>query len=105
MAPPIARRDRRSRAGWEAGGLAIALISLGVLLLLKAPFLPAVLVAMGINDLVRNASRGKIARGIRNVLWLFGLAFLFFMPKLFFPGILVLVGINILLEMILRRRP
>lgn len=103
--PRAARPDRRSRARWEAGGAALFLISLGGLLLLKAPFLPALFVAIGLNSLVRDASRGRIAKGMRNVIWLFGLAFLFFMPKLFFPGILVLVGVSIALEMILRNRP
>lgn len=104
-APPLPRHSRRSRAGWNAAGGAIFLICLGVLLLLKAPFFPAILVVAGITDFVRKAGTGRAAGGLRSLLWLFGIAFLFFMPKLFWPGILVLVGLNVLLDMVLRSRP
>ncbi|MEI7646132.1 MAG: zinc ribbon domain-containing protein [Chloroflexales bacterium] len=89
------------RSGWEAASAAILLIGIGLLFLGKL-FWPGILIVIGVANFMRMAGSGRVTQGMRNTLWLFGLAFLFMVPRLFFPGILVLVGLNALMMAIMR---
>jgi hypothetical protein len=84
------------RGGWELASVTILLVGIG-LLFLGNLFWPGILIVIGIANFMRMAGSGRTSQGVRNTLWLFGLAFLFMVPRLFFPGILVLVGLNALL--------
>lgn len=100
---PPPRRTVGQQRDWEVAGIAIFLIGLGLLLFSKA-FWPGILIVIGLANFMRVASRGRIIQGMRNIFWLFGLAFLFMMPRLFFPGIFVLVALSALLEAMIFRQ-
>ncbi len=68
-------RQRAHRRDWEAASMAIFLIGLGVLLLSGA-FWPGILIVVGLSSFVQVAGKGRVAEGLRNTFWLFGLAFL-----------------------------
>lgn len=114
---PIARRPTpygrrgQGRRGRGAGGSAfipaVFLIGMGLLLFLKAPFWPALLVLIGITVFLGEATRGRYINGLRGVLWLFGIAFLVVTQRFWWPGILILMGVSVLLDTVERgsRRP
>jgi hypothetical protein len=92
----------------EMASVAAFMIGLGVLFFFFSRFFwPGILIVIGVSNLVRFVGRGNVTVGVRNVLWLFGLAFLFMMPQAFFPGILVLIGLSAIIEALIRstRRP
>lgn len=69
---------------------AIFLAGLGLLILLKLPVFPLILIAAGLAAFVHLAARGHAAAGLGVALWLFCLVFLFRVPRLLVPGMIAL---------------
>jgi hypothetical protein len=101
-APPYPGRRQRRRGGRGAAGRAggaVFLVGLGLLMLLKAPIWPTILIVIGLSSFARAAVRGRAAAGLGAVLWLFGLAVLFSIPRLLVPGLIAIAGISVLLHL------
>lgn len=79
------------------------LIGVGLLLFLKLPFWPMILVVVGIATYVREVARGRIRQAFSSTIWLFGIAFLISVPRLLVPGLIILVGVSILLNLAKQR--
>jgi len=91
-----------SRARWprlKHLSSAVWIIGIGLILLLKIPFWPTILVVGGLSLFLSAAGRGRVGGGLRSAIWLFGLAFLFSVPRLFVPGMIALVGLSIILNL------
>jgi hypothetical protein len=82
----------------------IFLIGLGILFFTKL-WWPGIFLLIGIIGFLRETMAGRIDRGLRPLIWMFGFYILFTIPRLFLPGLFVLIGLNILLEMVWRRSP
>jgi hypothetical protein len=69
------------------------------MLLLRLPIWPGMLIIFGVVAFVVEALRGRYLSGLRGVIWLFGLAFIFMVPRLIWPGIVILIGLSVLLDL------
>lgn len=96
-APPRRRRMRRHGAARLSG--AIMLVGLGLLMLLKLPIWPLMLVVVGLAAFVHLAVRGHAVTGIGVALWLFSVVFLFRVPRLIVPGMIALVVIAVIVRL------
>ena len=97
FAPMAPRRVRGSRIKYMSG--VVFMIGIGLILLLKIPFWPAILVVCGLSSFLSAAGRGRVGGGLSSALWLFGLAFLFTTPRLFVPGLITLIGLSMILNL------
>ncbi len=91
-----------SRARWprlKHLSSAVLIIGIGLILLLKIPFWPTILIVCGLSSFLSAAGRGRMGGGLRSAIWLFGLTFLFSVPRLFVPGMIALVGLSIILNL------
>jgi ribosomal protein L40E len=95
---PVAPRGRLRRRDARRISTAVFFIALGLLLLLKLPFWPMILVVCGLSSFVYGAIRGRVLSAVDNTLWLFGLAFLFTVPRLWLPGLIILIGMSVLIS-------
>jgi DNA-directed RNA polymerase subunit RPC12/RpoP len=96
-APPPAPPRQRSRAAfWPYSG-AIFLIGLGLIFLLKLPFLPALFVIMGLTTFIGSAMSGNVLAGLSPLVWMFALAVFFAVPRLGVPAIFVALGLQFIL--------
>lgn len=82
---------------------AVFLAGLGLLLLLKLPVFPLILIAVGLSAFVHMAARGHAAAGLAVALWLFCVVFLFRVPRLLVPGMLALGVIAVVARATWRR--
>jgi hypothetical protein len=95
----LTMKSRSSLYGTLSGGL--LLIGIGVILLLRLPFFPAVLAVLGLSSILAGLATGRGWHGLQGGLWLVGLFFLFYYD-LFWPGILILLGISALVGVLTR---
>lgn len=100
MEPPstMTQRPQTQPFGGPILWFPVFMIGIGVLLLLRLPFWPMILVVIGLASFVSEATRGRLFNALQGSFWMFGLAFLFSVPRLFVPGIIILVGLSALLS-------
>jgi len=85
--------------GTLSGGL--LLIGIGLILLLRLDFFPAILGVLGLSSILAGLATGRGWYGLQSGLWLVGLFFLFYY-HIFWPGILIVLGISALLGALTR---
>lgn len=94
--PPVQRRRRPSSRGWPYSG-AIFLIGMGLIFLLKLPFLPALFVILGLTTFIASAASGNALGGLSPLVWMFAMAVFFAVPRLGVPAIFVALGLQFIL--------
>ncbi len=95
--PPVPQRRPSIAGGWPFGG-AVFLIGMGLIFLLKLPFMPAILVLIGLTNFVSFALRGEILNGLSPLIWMFAIAMFFFNSRLAMPAIFVAIGLQVILS-------
>jgi predicted nucleic acid-binding Zn ribbon protein len=96
---PPARRTatRRTQSqGWPYSG-ALFLIGMGLIFLLKLPFLPALFVLIGLTTFIGSAVSGNILAGLSPLVWMFAMAIFFAIPRLGVPAIFVAIGLQFII--------
>jgi DNA-directed RNA polymerase subunit RPC12/RpoP len=82
-------------SGWQYSG-AIFMIGLGLIFLLKLPVIPAVLILIGVSNLVGALVRGTPFEGLSSAIWMFAIATFFILPRFAVAAIIIAVGLQIL---------
>lgn len=100
-----ARRRARGGSPGAAGALSAAILlgGLALLMLLKLPLWPLLLIVVGLAAFVHLAARGRAATGVGAALWLFAVVFLVRVPRLLVPGLIALALIAIVSRLGRRR--
>lgn len=93
---PAAPRRRSPSRAWPYSG-AIFLIGMGLIFLLKLPFLPALFVILGLITFISSAVSGNVLGGLSPLVWMFAMAVFFAVPRLGVPAIFVALGLQIIL--------
>jgi predicted nucleic acid-binding Zn ribbon protein len=93
---PTPLRRRSGSRGWPYSG-AFFLIGLGLIFLLKLPFLPALFVMIGLTTFIGLAISGNALAGLSPLIWMFALAIFFAIPRLGVPAIFVALGLQFIL--------
>jgi hypothetical protein len=91
--------SRSKLYGTMSGGL--FLIGIGLILLFKMDFFPAILAVLGTSSILAGLATGRGWEGLQGGLWLVGLFFLF-QFDIFWPGILIVLGVSSLVGALTR---